>query len=155
MPSPVDTLLTVEPHELVSAFYEVISGASEEERHWHIFHRILDPKCTFFAALTTPDGEALTGEWSADEFQRQHQDEYADKGYWRRCAGYQEFVFGSIAHVLSACELHVGTREGPPVIRGIDSVQLVMGENGWHITSVAFQAERPDLLIPPTFLDSP
>ncbi len=155
MSSPVDTLLTVEPHELVYAFYEVISGASDEGRHWPIFHRILDPKCSFFAALTTADGKTMSGQWTADEFQRQHQDEYADKGYWRRCAGYQEFVFGDIAHVLSACELRVGSRESTPVLRGMDSVQLIMGESGWHILSVAFQAERPDLLIPPNFLDSP
>jgi hypothetical protein len=133
----------------------IISGPSDGERHWPLFHRILDPKCSFFAAFATAEGETLTGQWTADEFQRQHRDEYADRGYWRRCAGYQEFLFGDIAHVLSACELRVGSRETPPVLRGIDSVQLTMGERGWHILCVAFQAELPDLLIPPVFLDHP
>ena len=155
MSSPGNTLNSVDPHELVYAFYEVISGASDEGRHWPIFHRIMDPKCTFFAARTTAEGQMMTGQWTADEFQRQHQDEYADRGYWRTCAGYQEFVFGGIANVISACELRVGTRESPPVLRGIDSVQLARGDTGWHILSVAFQAELPDLTIPSNFLDTP
>jgi hypothetical protein len=147
-----EVLATVSPHDLVMGFYEVISGASDAERVWHLFRKLFDPAARFYVSITTPDGVERTGHWTLEDFIEQHRDEYDTRGYWRSSLGYQEFVFGNVAHVLSVCQLRVGSPDAPPILRGIDSVQLVRLDGRWQITSMAFQAELPDLPIPTDFI---
>lgn len=56
--------------------------------------------------------------------------------------------FGTLAHRWSAYEVHINGAE-EPAERGIMSFQLVRTDAGWKVHSLAWQAERDTLRLPP------
>ena len=49
-------------------------------------------------------------------------------------------IFGELAHVLSAYETR-RTRNGPPLNRGVNSIQLFRRDGRWQISSVLWRRE--------------
>jgi hypothetical protein len=61
-------------------------------------------------------------------------------------------VFGNVAHRLSSYQKR-GTTDGAPIdARGAISTQLIRTPQGWRITSMAWDDERPGLELPSRYL---
>ncbi|MGB2870139.1 MAG: GNAT family protein [Bacteroidota bacterium] len=61
--------------------------------------------------------------------------------------------FGNIAHLLSVYESRRASGDTQPLTRGMNSIQLLFDQSRWWILSISWDVERPDLPIPPTFLE--
>ena len=63
--------------------------------------------------------------------------------------------FGNVCQVFSTYEGRRSPTDEKPFARGINSIQLVRDETGWHIASVVWDTERPDNPIPPAYQAAP
>ncbi len=63
--------------------------------------------------------------------------------------------FGNVCQVFSTYEARRSPTDEKPFARGINSIQLVKDDSGWHIASVVWDTERPDNPIPAAYQASP
>lgn len=63
--------------------------------------------------------------------------------------------FGSIVQVLSTFEVRYPDAHGPPLGRGVNSLQLVRRAERWWIVSLTWDDESPVTPLPQRYLSSP
>lgn len=63
--------------------------------------------------------------------------------------------FGNVCQVFSTYEARHDPSDEKPFVRGINSIQLLKDEEGWHIASVVWDVERPDNPIPAEYAAKP
>lgn len=136
------------PNALVSALYDVISGAAEAERDWDRLRSMFWPGAKVRIPRPPPEGGGGIGEWDVEGFIDAGRAEYAETGFWEREIWNRTERFGNIAHVLSTYESRVGSEQSEPVGRGINSFQLLRHDGRWWIAAIAFDTELPDNPIP-------
>jgi hypothetical protein len=93
--------------------------------------------------------------WDLEEFISEATKELAESGLWEREIAATSHQFGHIAQVFSTYETRVGTAQGLPARRGINSIQLLDNQGQWAITSLIYDIERPWNPIPDHYLPLP
>ncbi|MCX6132409.1 MAG: hypothetical protein NTU47_01235 [Ignavibacteriales bacterium] len=63
--------------------------------------------------------------------------------------------YGRLAQIFSAYQKEMNLADGGKPIRGINSFHLLFKDNRWWITSVTWQDESPDNVIPEKYLKQP
>ena len=134
-------MIPATPYEVVLRLYDLISGPADQERDWAAVQELFHPEAVLRSELTLPDGTHQSGRWTPAEFAAEGAEEYRKDGFWEREVAGRVEEYGNIAHVWSTYESRVGGPEGPPAIRGINSVQLLRRDGRWWITDVLFQIE--------------
>jgi len=132
--------------------YELISGPGDHERPWEEISSLFLPEARIRMEVADEDGSVRSFDWSADEFARDATEHYRRAGFWEREIARRTDFFGNIAHVFSTYESRVGKPDGPPVARGINSVQLLRREGTWRIAGIVFHIEKPATPIPDEYL---
>lgn len=169
---------TASPDAVVRALYEVLSGPAEHEqpRDWGRLRTLFLPGARLVltrwrspAAAGTNDGPPGEGEdddreaaqepgdqevlrsWDVEGFVAVARATY-DHPFFEEEVARREERFGAVAHVFSTYESRVGSRESEPVVRGINSVQLVRTGGRWWIAHLVWDVEGPDRPIPERYL---
>lgn len=144
------------PPEVVAALYRLLSGPRDARRDWSAVRALFLPEAHLHSELVLPDGEIQPRSWTVDEFVSEAAAEYANgDGFWEREVARRMEEYGNVAHVWSTYEAHVGSPDGPPVVRGINSIQLLRRSDRWWITGVVFQIDRaPVVPIPAEYLSA-
>ena len=137
-----------EPREVVRRLYALISGPAEEPRPWDEVRDLFVPDAVLRSELALPDGSRQSGRWSLDEFVEEAAAEYAQAGFWEREVAARAECWENIAHVWSTYESRVGSPDSAPVMRGINSVQLIRRKGAWRITGIVFQIDEGTSGIP-------
>lgn len=137
----------------LSRLYEFISGPAGKKRPWDEMRTLFLDGARLRMVVRLEDGSEKLREWTLDEFARDAGEFYSQEGFWEREVSRRVECFGSIAHVFSTYESRVKDPDGPPAMRGINSVQLIRGKDRWLITSVIFQTEQKEIPIPPEYLE--
>jgi hypothetical protein len=132
--------------------YELISGPAGKKRQWDEVRTLFLEGARLRMVVRLEDGTEKLREWALDEFARDAGEFYSQDGFWEREVSRQVERFGSIAHVFSTYESRLKDPVGPPLMRGINSVQLIRGRDRWLIASVVFQTEQEGVPIPPEYL---
>ncbi|MGD9140521.1 MAG: hypothetical protein PVJ42_03185 [bacterium] len=140
------------PEWPVLRLYEFISGPADKKRPWDEMRTLFLDGARLRMVVRLEDGSEKLREWTLDEFARDAGEFYSQDGFWEREVSRRVERFGSIAHVFSTYESRVKDPDGPPVMRGINSIQLILGRNRWLIASVVFQTEQEEVPIPPEYL---
>ena len=136
----------------LSRLYEFISGPADKKRPWDEVRTLFLEGAMLRMVVRLEDGSEKLREWKLDEFARDAGEFYSQEGFWEKEISRRVERFGSIAHVFSTYESRVKDPGGPPVMRGINSVQLIRGKDRWLITSVVFQTEQKEIPIPAEYL---
>jgi hypothetical protein len=63
--------------------------------------------------------------------------------------------FGNVCQAFSTYEARRDPADEKPFASGINSIQLVRDESGWHVASVVWDTVRPDNPIPPEYAGKP
>jgi len=134
--------------ELIKALDDAVSGPADKDRS--CMRELLLPEARLSPIGKHPDGmyapHALTlDEWTEAVRKRGHDvlTEHQIK--------VKVETYGHLAHLWSTYELRLQP-DGPPTVRGINSIQAVFDGKRWRILEILWQAETPDLPIPEKYL---
>lgn len=145
------------PEAVVEALYGVLSGPAEaeQERDWALFRELVIPEARFLITRW-PDANGKPvqdlREWDVDGFIEDAKRFNQAEGLWEREIWGRTDHFGNVAHRFSSYESRVGSETADPVVRGVNSFQLVRSGDRWWIASIVWDVEDPDQPIPEEYL---
>ena len=135
---------------ILSAFYEVISGAAGVPRQWGRDRTLYIPGVRF-VSLGYSGGRIRARVYDHQGYVDASDSFFLAKGFFEREIHRAAVRFGNFTHVLSTYESR-NTADGPVIARGINSVQLFRDEERWWIAGAVWDDERPDNPIPADLL---
>lgn len=140
---------------IMTAVYDVISGAQGEARDWDRFRSLFIPE-----ARLIPSGRTQQGEHGYQVLTPQ---QYVDgPGNWLVENGFFETEehrvverWADIAHVFSTYNSYrtaADMEAGNHFMRGINSFQLMFDGDRWWVVTIMWEGEAPDRPIPEQYL---
>ena len=145
-PRPEDV---ASPNAIIKAMYETISGPAGK-RNWQRERSLFLP-----GARLIPIGKRVHGEnglrvMTVDEWIDDVEGFFADNDFWEAEVMCHLDRFGNMVQAFSTYEAR-DRQDGPPIARGINSIQLVFQEKRWWIVSVMWDNETRENPIPGEF----
>jgi hypothetical protein len=142
---------------IVRAAYDVISGASGEERDWERERSLFLPNARLIPTAAKAGGTSLAGKLApqflgVDDYIKRTREFFAQNGFYEKEVARKTEQFGHIAHVWSTYESRHDTQDSRPFMRGINSIQLFFDDARWWIVSIYWQHESADEPLPPQYL---
>lgn len=135
---------------ILRAAYDVISGPAGS-RDWQRFHSLFAPGARLIPAGRDSTGHTHLQVTTVDDFAKQAAEYFTSRPFYEGEIGRKVDSFGAIAQVFSAYASRNAPNESP-FARGINSFQLFNDGTRWYIVTIYWNAERPDLKIPPQYL---
>lgn len=132
---------------LIKASYEVVSGEKGEKRQWERDNYLHHPKAVY-SYFDSQKGKQMTV--TLEEFHKETDEMTFNTAFYESEVNREVRIFGNIAHVWSTYETRL-EKNGEVERRGINSIQLVYGNDRWYIISWTFCGESEDSIIPKTF----
>jgi len=132
---------------IIRAVYEVISGPAGAPRDWDRERNLFFPGARLVPTRPGPEGGAIADVFDVEGYIASRSPMFEKDSFFETEVARREFVFGNIAHVLSAYELRRAPGE-KPFVRGINSIQLFHDGTRWWILSIAWDNERPGNPLP-------
>lgn len=137
---------------ILSAFYEVISGAAGVPRQWGRDRTLYIPGVRF-VSLGFAGGHIRVNVYDHQAYVDATDSFFLSRGFFEKEIHRSAVRFGNFTHVLSTYESR-NTADGPVIARGINSVQLFWDGLRWWIAGAVWDDERPDNPIPAELLPS-
>lgn len=154
-PRPVAAPEDVETIDaIVSASYDVISGAAGVARDWNRELSLFHPESRHIPTRKSESGEWVADVMTVDEFIELAGPYFEREGFFEHEIARTTERFGNIAHVFSTYEWS-NEKDGPARGRGINSFQLLFDGSRWWIMSVFWQQESEEYPIPVRYAGSP
>jgi len=137
------------PDAIIKALYDTISGPAGK-RNWQRERSLFLP-----GARLVPIGKRIHGEgglqvMSVDEWIEEVTPFFAENDFWEMEVMRHMDRFGNMIQAFSTYEAR-SSKDGPPIARGINSIQLVHHDKRWWILSVMWDNESRDNPIPGEF----
>lgn len=156
-PAPLSPVVAADPadvgsiDQIVSAYYDTVSGAAGVERNWGRFRSLFIPEARLIAAQPTgPEQPCVV--LTVAQFIEYNAMYFSRGGYIERDVHRVSERFGNAAHVFSTYEARRSESDPRPYSRGINSIQLVHDGTRWWITGVMWDYERDNNAIPAQYL---
>ncbi|HET7275145.1 MAG TPA: hypothetical protein VFI91_08175 [Longimicrobiaceae bacterium] len=139
---------------IIAALYDVISGPTGEPRDWDRLRSLFLPTARMIPTQRAPDGTVRYRTMTVDEYIETSGPMLESVGFTEGEISRELVQFGDVAHVFSTYEAY---RDGStePLVRGINSIQLIFDGSRWWISSIAWSPERADFPIPPEYGGDP
>lgn len=124
---------------IVTALYDVISGAKDEERDWDRFRSLMYPGAVLLPNY--PEQDEGPRPMSVEEFVEWAKQSVREQGFHESELDRTVQRYGPVVNVFSTYV----TRRAPdeePFVRGINSIQLVHDGERWWVAHIAWTDER-------------
>ena len=121
---------------IMAAFYDVICGPADQPRDWDRDRKLYAPQCVL-VATGLKDGKPYTLAMDIDGYRERTEPIFKATGFYEYETERMTKSFGNVTHVFSRYE-GKHTPDGPIVVSGVNSIQLVYTGNRWWIASVAW-----------------
>jgi hypothetical protein len=131
------------------AVYDVISGPAGQKRDWNRMRSLFTAN-----ARLMPHGARGLRSGSVEDYITSSGPFLEKEGFIEREVARRVEQYGDIAQVFSTYEAR-NRADGPVIMRGINSFQLVRHAGRWWVVSIMWQAETPQTPIPAEYLESP
>lgn len=157
-PAPLTATGTVKPEDvasvdaIITALYDVISGAAGEQRDWDRFRGLLAPNARLMPTMRGPDGTQRMRTFTPEEYVTMVGPQLERGGFYEREIGRRTDTFGGVTHVFSAYEARRTLADTVPLTRGINSIQLLNDGKRYWVVTIFWDSERPDNRIPDRYL---
>jgi hypothetical protein len=137
---------------IIGAFYSAAAGQKGQPRNWEAFRALFLPEARFILARAAGQGKP-DAFLSAPDYVENVAKYFEKGGYFDAERSRRMERFGNIAHVWSTFETRrIGTADGPALMLGINSIQLLYRQDRWWIVTIFWELERPDNPIPAEYL---
>ena len=137
---------------ILTALYDVISGAKGEARDWDRFYSLFYPGARLIPTGRAQDGAVRARVMTPQEYRETSGAMLEERGFFETEIGRTVEEFGNIVHAFSAYESRWTPQDAAPFSRGINSIQLLKGADRWYVLSIFWDSERPDNQIPAKYL---
>lgn len=138
------------PDAIIKAMYEVISGPAGP-RNWQRERSLYHPQARLMPVGRRIHGEGEFRVMTLDEWIEDVTPFFAENDFWEAEIVRHEDRFGNMIQAFSTYEAR-SEKEGAPIARGINAIQLVHHENRWWILSVMWLNETRENPLPGEFL---
>ena len=144
---------------LMAALYDVISGQADEARDWDRLRSLFHPQGRMMPLHQTSEDAFAADVLSIDAYAERFGEAlekvpmFQDKGFYESEAARRTERFGHLAHVWSTYEARTAP-DGEPIMRGINTLQLMNDGERWWILSLAWEQETPATPLPEKYLSS-
>ena len=156
--APSGTNATVDT--VIAALYQSVSHGNDAEPNWVLMREVFLPVGQLIPPKR-PNEDRFTV-LDVDGFQdRVRKGSAAAKAkgdptsFFEKEVSRQTDCFGNVCQIFSTYEARRDPADAKPFVSGINSIQLVRDETGWHIASVVWDVERPDDPIPSQYAPKP
>ncbi|MGZ3183697.1 MAG: hypothetical protein ACXU8N_14765 [Telluria sp.] len=139
---------------IVAALYDVISGPVGQARDFDRMRSLFAPEGRMAAVVCKPEGNCLFRHMTVEDYIARNGKLLVEHGFFESEKARTAEVFGQIAHVFSTYEAREKSKDAPPFMRGINSIQLYNDGSRWWIVSVFWRAEDRNLKLPERYLQS-
>ncbi|GAA3569382.1 hypothetical protein [Snuella lapsa] len=136
----------------VKALYEVISGEKEEKRNWEFFKYLFLPDAKLIAYGKDAEGAQKVRFMSPNNYINNAGEWMVENGFFEKEIHREIEVFGNIAHVFSTYEAYTSADKEIPMLRGINSIQLLNDGERWWIVNIFWAQETWRTPIPKQYL---
>lgn len=134
---------------VVDAMYAMISGPAGP-RDWTVQREIFHPASRQIRTGIDSAGRAWAKIMGREDYIADTTPFFAENDFFEVEIARRIDVFGNIAHVWSAYEARRSPHDAEPERRGVNSIQLLRGDDGlWSIVAMVWDNERPGLSITP------
>ena len=153
-PAPADALSV---DSIIAALYASVSHAPDVSpdfdrmRSIFLYVGMFVPPVRPGQEITGSDVDGFVSRYEKSAAARKEKAEAA-QGFFEREIARRQDCFGNVCQVFSTYESRHAASDAKPFERGINSIQLVRDGKRWWIASVAWDAERPDNLVPDQYL---
>jgi hypothetical protein len=134
--------------DLIKALDDAVSGPADKDRS--CMRELLLPDAHLSPIAKRPDGTYAPHTLTLDEWIEAVRKRGHDVLTEHQVKVKTE-TYGHLAHLWSTYELRLQP-DGPPTVRGINSIQAVFDGKRWRVSEILWQAESPDLPIPEKYL---
>jgi hypothetical protein len=138
---------------IVTALYDVISGDAGVKRDWDRFRSLFYPGARMIPTRVdarTKGGVALI---ATPEIYIQNNREFLEgQGFHEQELFRRVNQFGSMAQILSVYQAKTKLSDEKPLVRGINSLQLINDGKRWWVMTIAWHPETADTPIPAEYL---
>ena len=136
---------------IITTLYDVISGPADQERDWDRFRSLFAPGAQLIPIRVTRDTTHAVFN-SVESYIERANPYFINNGFFEVEIARRTERFGTILHAFSTYESYNKQDDTAPFARGINSIQLMHDGNRWWIINIMWDAERPGLVIPNTYL---
>jgi len=131
------------PESILNAAYDLISGRADEPRDWERFRSLHAPGARLIR-VNRSGSEIAVEVFDVDSYERSRTPILAAADFHEREVGRRIERFQDMAHIWSAYEAR-RSPDGAPLLRGINSLQLVHRDARWWIVTAMWQNAQPDM----------
>jgi len=137
---------------IIDALYDVISGPAGQKRDWDRMRSLFIPEGRLMPSGQAPSGDTAYQIWTVDDYVTRAGKNLEERGFFEQEIARKVEQFGTIAHVFSTYESRQKANDPSPFSRGINSIQLLKGQDRWFIVSVFWMGENPNFPLPERYL---
>jgi hypothetical protein len=144
---------------ILAALYDVISGPAHQPRDWNRMRSLFVPGARLIPVRIVPGTPELKTNpatdvvfLSIDDYIARASGRMEAEGFFERGLHNEVAQFSNIVSVFSTYESRHGAADAKPFARGINSIQLLKDGGRYWIVDVFWDAERPEMMIPPRYL---
>jgi len=141
---PVDDIVAT-----VHEAYRLISGPPGQPRDWDTFRRLFAPGARLSAIVNQlPPDSMRAGSrptmviMTPEDYVTRVGPRLEQDGFFEEELHHEVHRYGNVAQVFSSYVSRLGSPDSEPVDHGINSFQLVYGDNRWWIYSILWDSER-------------
>ena len=146
-PSDVESIDAV-----MTAVYDVISGAAGEARDWDRWHSLFAEGATLSAVGRQQSGAYGRVVMTPESYAESSGPVLERNGFFEVEIHRVTEAYGNIAHAFSTYESRRAESDPEPFARGINSFQLMNDGSRWWVVSIYWQGEGPENRIPERYL---
>lgn len=139
------------PKAIVMALYDVISGPAGQKRDWDRMRSLFAPGARLVPVSQRADGTGSFRPFTVEEYITANAAGMEEGGFFEKEISSHSDTFGRIVQVFSTYEGRRKFEDKEPLMRGINSIQLLNDGQRWWIVNVMWQAENPRLKVPKEF----
>lgn len=139
---------------LITALYEVISGPAGQKRDWERFRSLFVPGARLIpVSQRKEDGGGYEPHvLSPEDYVSRASGAFDKQGFFEKEVSRRTHRWGHIVELFSVYESRHAAAEAQPFARGINSIQLMYDGSRWWIVTIMWEAESPQVKLPPRLL---
>lgn len=140
---------------IVAAVYDVISGPAGQKRDWDRMRSLFAPSAQMSAVVRRAGADSATRVvMSVEDYIKNSGPVLESRGFFEKEIARRIETFGGITHAWSTYEARAKADDAKPMMRGINSIQLMNDGKRWWVVSILWQQESDANPLPEKYLKS-